>query len=273
MNDYCEYTKEIIERFNLTESITVKDYLDCPREITTKIPEKSGIVFIMYPYKEINLKEDFNRISDEELKEKWVEGADILYIGGTYRDRFHKFPSNIDLRTKIQRLLRKDYEYCFIRKDEKFIWLNKNSSHFKIYWYELNKYEKPYYLERKLIIDFIKKYGKPPLGNLSLPINNELDLNNIKDYVDYVCPQPPKWAKIHQSLINTYEKNTGEKLEKRGLSSYEAGGPPIPLILGGWHDSGDGWKSDRWQGMIRWAADHKLLYLIDVNEDEKYGRE
>jgi len=50
MEDYCEYTREIIERFNLTESITVKDYLDYPREARAKLPKNSGVYFVILPY-------------------------------------------------------------------------------------------------------------------------------------------------------------------------------------------------------------------------------
>lgn len=273
MKDYCEYTKKVIEKFSLNNNITFEEYLLFERDALDNVPDNSGVILVIYPYKEINFKKDFDRhynIYDNELKEKWVEDADILYIGGAYETGNGDKPKNIDLKTKIQRLFFKDYKHSFMRKDEEFIWFNKNSSHFKIYWYAIKEDENSYDLEKELIINFIKEYGKPPLGNLSLPINNELNLYNEKDYIDYVCPQPPKWAKIYESLTNTYEKNTGEEIGKRSLSAYKDQGLPIPLILGGWWDSGDGQKSERWQGTIKWAADHDLLYLIDVKEDEKF---
>jgi hypothetical protein len=86
---------------------------------------------------------------------------------------------------------------------------------------------------------------------------------------DYICPNPDVWNRIFKMLIKEYEEKTGIKLQGNVVSIRNSGGPPTPLILGGW-DSSDYDKKRRWQDTIKWAEDNDLLYLVNIKEEDKY---
>lgn len=86
---------------------------------------------------------------------------------------------------------------------------------------------------------------------------------------DYICPKPDVWNRIFKALIKGYEEKTGTKLPGDVVSIRNAGGPPTPLILGGW-DSSDYDKKRRWQNTVEWAQVNELLYLVDIKEEDKY---
>ncbi len=61
-----------------------------------------------------------------------------------------------------------------------------------------------------------------------------------------VCPQPMMWNQLHQMLPNTHAPNGVPEL-------------PLPLILGGWHDSSNEEKAERFHLHLRWADAHGAL--------------
>ena len=46
--------------------------------------------------------------------------------------------------------------------------------------------------------------------------------------------------------------------------------PPKPLILGGWHFSGDAEKENRWKETVQWAEDNGLHELTSNIPDNDF---
>ena len=90
---------------------------------------------------------------------------------------------------------------------------------------------------------------------------------------DYFCPMSNAWNNIFNDLIEGYEESTGKKLPKGVQAIREAGGPPTPLVLGAWLDTGYLQKAARWQETIKWAEEHHLSHLIIVKEEDMYRGE
>ena len=57
------------------------------------------------------------------------------------------------------------------------------------------------------------------------------------DSLDFICPKPDRWHAIYKDLIRAYERKYNKKLPKTAPEIYASGGPPTPLILGGWWGS------------------------------------
>ena len=74
-----------------------------------------------------------------------------------------------------------------------------------------------------------------------------------------VCPMPPRWAALWQSLPDRKRVNGGWE-------------PPLPLILAAWDESAMA-KMNRLAEHIEWAAEHGALELVSaflrgLREDE-----
>ena len=79
--------------------------------------------------------------------------------------------------------------------------------------------------------------------------------------MEFVCPQPKIWHKVHQRLEDFYQNN------KNTVKTA----PPIPLILNGWIYSTDYQKKLRWEETIKWAQEYGCSNLIPtLKSDDKY---
>jgi len=88
---------------------------------------------------------------------------------------------------------------------------------------------------------------------------------------EYICPMPMRWSEIFNTLCTKYDEKYGTSISGRvGINIQEAGGPPIPLILGGWAFSDDSQKHERWQETIEWAKRHGFSDDVVLAENEKY---
>lgn len=179
MMGYDDYTNKLIDEFNLTNFVRVRDYLKSPREEMLKIPKKSGVYFVISP---LNFNEETfinpgtgghfkdrdPNIPIEELKLNWVKAADILYIGKAGGIRANGNPYTTDLKTRIRTLLN------FGNMNNKaphwggrYLWQYANSRELLIYWYVCRDDQDAVLLEKRLINDFKRQYGKIPFANIS----------------------------------------------------------------------------------------------------------
>lgn len=79
-----------------------------------------------------------------------------------------------------------------------------------------------------------------------------------------ICPQPLNWNELHGLLPNTKRVGVG----------YE---PPIPLILGAWHNTSDEKKKERLLVHIKWAEENGcsgeiMDFLQNLKEEEWYHK-
>lgn len=179
MRGYHDYTIKLIDEFNLTNYVRVKDYLESLREEMLKIPKMSGVYFVIippifnlesfiYPGTGGYYKGNDPNIPIEDLKDKWVKGADILYIGRAGGVRANGKPYTTDLKTRIRTLLN------FGNMNDKaahwggrYLWQYANSRELLVYWYVCKDDENAVLLEKRLINDFKGQYGKIPFANIS----------------------------------------------------------------------------------------------------------
>jgi hypothetical protein len=78
--------------------------------------------------------------------------------------------------------------------------------------------------------------------------------------MQFVCPKPQVWNRIHQQLQRAWEA--------AGCVGPE---PPVPLILNGWAFSSDLDKQQRWLATVAWANNAGLERLIhELSEEEGY---
>jgi hypothetical protein len=173
---YCNYTRELISRFQLNRYVTKEQYLNDPERVKNKLPDSKGVYFVVHP---CNRKDDIfmypgtgrhfkgkdPNVPIEVLRAKWVEGADILYIGkagGTYKNGK---TSSATLKKRIIELLKFGCGKNIGHRGGRYICQHKENKDFRIYWYECDQ-ENPAELERQLIGDFIAEYGVKPFANL-----------------------------------------------------------------------------------------------------------
>lgn len=179
MKEYHDYTNKLIDEFNLTNYVRVKDYLMSPRDEMSNIPTKSGVYFVIvppafnsrtfiYPGTGGHYKGNDPNIPIVDLEKGWVENADILYIGKAGGVRRNGVPYKTNLKTRIRTLLK------FGNMDDKaphwggrYLWQYKDSSELLIYWYVCKDNENAVQLEIKLINDFKRQYGRIPFANIS----------------------------------------------------------------------------------------------------------
>ncbi|MGI6748341.1 MAG: hypothetical protein ACOX4V_08900 [Anaerovoracaceae bacterium] len=90
------------------------------------------------------------------------------------------------------------------------------------------------------------------------------------DSLDFICPKPDRWHAIYKDLIRAYERKYNKKLPKTAPEIYASGGPPTPLILGGWWGSTVEAKRARWLETLQWAKLHDLESYTYVEEKDKY---
>lgn len=60
---------------------------------------------------------------------------------------------------------------------------------------------------------------------------------------DRLVPKPSEWSRLYGLLKNTRRNGTG------------GWDPPLPLILGAWHDSSPEEKQRRFEEHLRWAQE------------------
>ncbi|WP_025434941.1 hypothetical protein [Peptoclostridium acidaminophilum] len=177
MNSYCKFTNEMIQRFNMLDSITVNEYLYSKRDAMSKVPSKSGVYFIVLnnPDDEdifINpgtggyYKGEDPNVGIEVLRDNWVKGADILYIGKAGGIRKNGVPYQTELKTRIRTLLKFGNNIDAAHRGGKYLWQHRNSKNFRIYWYVCKEHENAVVLERELLDEFENVYGKLPFANL-----------------------------------------------------------------------------------------------------------
>ena len=75
-----------------------------------------------------------------------------------------------------------------------------------------------------------------------------------KETDKYRFPMPDGWNQIYVTLLKIHER----------LGAKTNSPPPIPLILGGWWESSDRQKHERWIETIEWAKQHGALSEIAV---------
>jgi len=129
-----------------------------------KIPCCSGVYFV---YIDKNFKQEFvnpgtggffdcddPNVSKEELSKKWVDGAEILYIGQT-KGR---------LKERIALFCAFGKGYPVAHWGGRYIWQIKDAiNKLYVYWEECDN---PREKEKKLLRNFEDKYGKLPFANL-----------------------------------------------------------------------------------------------------------
>jgi len=86
----------------------------------------------------------------------------------------------------------------------------------------------------------------------------------------FICPKPDKWNEIFENLCRAYEIQTGERLPFHSSEMSGTGGPPVPLILGGWVFTSNLDKKIRWEQTIKWAKERGLDHLLDIEESDMH---
>ena len=174
---YCDYTEKIIKRYKIRNNyVTTWQYLNDPERVKNRLPDTMGVYFVIYPY---DRKDDMfmnpgtggyfkgkdPNVPIDVLCSKWVEGADILYIGKAGGITKSGRTSNATLRKRIIELLKFGCGNGIGHWGGRYLWQHKENEDFPIYWYDCNQ-ENPVELERMLIEDFIVEYGVKPFANL-----------------------------------------------------------------------------------------------------------
>ncbi len=96
-------------------------------------------------------------VSEEKLKNKWIKGKNLIYIGQTKRT----------LRKRIYELVGYGMNLTNNHRGGRYMWQIKNIwEHATIELEKCEKCENPKAEEKKLLADFKKKYGKLPFANL-----------------------------------------------------------------------------------------------------------
>lgn len=176
--NYRNYTSLLLESYGFIGRITVSEFLTSRKETLDKLPKQSGIYLVIHPYEE---NEDFflkvgtgghfkgkdPNVSIEELENKWVKHTDILYIGKAGGiDKNGKVLSST-LHQRIDSLLSFGNGKKAAHWGGRYLWQHCNSKEFMIYWYPCKEVENAIELEKEMISDFEKEYGKLPFANIS----------------------------------------------------------------------------------------------------------
>ena len=90
------------------------------------------------------------------LKEKWVEGTEIMYIG----------KAGTSLRKRLRTYMRFGMGFPAPHKGGRYIWQLADSRDLLVCWKVLPSDIDPRSYEKTMIIEFVKKFGKLPFGNL-----------------------------------------------------------------------------------------------------------
>jgi len=102
-------------------------------------------------------------------------------------------------------------------------------------------------------------YFRKGISN-NIATNNIPEATNQIDKINYICPIPTKWNEVYNALIIRFESMTDGGLHK----------PPTPLILGGWWDSTDQEKHERWISTIKWAKQFSLEHLTEIDRKDQF---
>lgn len=179
---YCDYTALILNKYEVHEYIIFKDFLVEQKRELGRLPRHKGIYFVIYPLRsepDNNCTTDFleagtggyfkgrnSNVSIETLCDKWVEDADILYIGKAGGTTKKGKESNETLHKRVKALLRFGNGDPVSHWGGRYLWQHRNSQDFRIYWYSCAEDENPVILESQLLSDFVNHYGKLPFANL-----------------------------------------------------------------------------------------------------------
>lgn len=176
LSEYCDYTNKIIEKYKLSDYVTLNQYISDPVSIKTSLPDSKGVYFVVYPYGWPEglllttgsggyFKGKNPNVPIEELWSNWVEDADILYIGkaGGIKENGNIIKST--LKKRIIELLRFGNGKNIGHWGGRYLWQHEYSADFRVYWYSCSD-ENPVALEKELIDDFRKIYNKRPFANL-----------------------------------------------------------------------------------------------------------
>lgn len=100
-------------------------------------------------------------ISITDLNKNWVEKSKVVYIG-----KAGGINGNATLRSRLKQYLKFGQGFNVGHYGGRLIWQLKNHSDLIFCWLTLTDTE-PRELEKKLIADFIKEFGKRPFANLT----------------------------------------------------------------------------------------------------------
>ena len=100
-------------------------------------------------------------ISLAELKNNWVDKSKIIYIG-----KAGGLNGKATLRSRLKQYLRFGQGFNVGHYGGRLIWQLKNHSELEFCWLILTDIE-PRELEKKLLAEFIRQYGKRPFANLT----------------------------------------------------------------------------------------------------------
>jgi hypothetical protein len=90
------------------------------------------------------------------LREKWVDGTEILYIG----------KAGTSLRRRLRTYMKFGMGFPSPHKGGSYIWQLADSRELLVCWKVLPVGTDSESIEKNMICDFVKKHGKFPLANL-----------------------------------------------------------------------------------------------------------
>ena len=161
----------------IVDTTTLRQYKSNPKDVNSKLTDSKGIYFVIYPYMRPEglflptgsggyFQGKNPNVPVEDLWMNWVEDADILYIGKAGGAYINRKVSTATLKKRIIALLRFGNSKKVGHRGGRYLWQHKFSEDFRVYWLPC-KDENPVYLEKELIADFEKLYGKKPFANLA----------------------------------------------------------------------------------------------------------
>lgn len=174
--EFCEYNKKIMYEYKLSKYVTLNQYLSDPVSVKSGLPDSKGVYFVIYPYEwpdDLFLSNGTGghfkgrdpNVPLEKLWGNWVEDADILYIGQAGGISKNGKPSEATLQSRIIQLLKFGNGENVGHWGGRYLWQHEYSPDFRVYWYVCVD-ENPVTLEKELIAEFEKTYGKKPFANL-----------------------------------------------------------------------------------------------------------
>ena len=134
------------------------------------IPKEKGVYLVLYTKKEHPsfmetgtggyFKGKNPNVAIEDIKQKWVNGAIVVYIG-----KAGGLNSKATLLSRIKQYLAFGQGQDIGHYGGRYIWQMKDSDNLLICWKVLAD-EEPREAESELISDFITRYNKMPFANL-----------------------------------------------------------------------------------------------------------
>lgn len=175
-DEYSDFTLDIMKKYKLTEYVTLKQYKADPDGVKSKLPFVKGIYFVIYPHESplgLFLKTGtggfFNKKNPNvplaDLWDKWVDDADILYIGQTGGTSITGKASGSTLIERITDLIDFGNRKKAGHWGGRYLWQHENSENFKVYWYPCTT-DNPEVLKNEVLAEFKQFYHKKPFANL-----------------------------------------------------------------------------------------------------------